>query len=378
MEKRLPALLCAVLTAAAVTACEGPQGPAGLPGEDGPVGPQGPAGAVCGDCHDASSELVAIQMQFDLSPHGFQQFELRGPDYAGGSCVACHTHEGFIAAATGETADFTAGVASMNCRTCHQIHSDPRGGSLAMTRTAPVTIMLTGETVDFSTGEPNVLDGSNLCAACHQGRIREPWPTEVADLSQMFEITSSHFGPHYSTQANVYASQIGIGFGSNLPTGIFGPHAEVGCAGCHMESPGVVPTPGGEGGHNFRPTVAVCNECHLTPDNFDFRGVASELRGTLEALGACLEAEGIVDIELVDGDGAVSHALAWVHGGQEIDFHPVPGTYPEPFVAAYVVWAALVDDGSWGVHQPDYALQLAGNTLAFMEENSAQCPVSVP
>ena len=45
------------------------------------------------------------------------------------------------------------------------------------------------------------------CAECHQGRISSPWPSATAPMSQTFRVTSSHFGPHYGTQANVLAAE---------------------------------------------------------------------------------------------------------------------------------------------------------------------------
>lgn len=373
MRRKLPLLLGATFLAFSVVACEGPAGPQGdrgPAGEVGPTGPTGPAGTnalnTCSDCHSSDATIVAIEQQFDMSPHGFGNFEVRGPDYAGGACAACHTSQGFVAAQTGEAADWTGGAASMNCRTCHEIHTTFEGDDYALTATDPVEIRLTGNTVDF----PGV--GGNLCTDCHQGRIAATWPSADAPMTQDFTITSSHFGPHYSPQANVYAGEIGQTFGTvSGENAFFGPHDEIGCTGCHMAlgHTGFTPTPSGPAGHSFQPTTVVCADCHDA--DFNYGGVQTEVSSTLVALGDCLEAEGIVEIHST----ALGNILA-DHGGlDDIEYHPVPGTYPEPFVAAYVVWAALLEDGSYGVHQPRYAPSLAANTLAFMEANSTLCPV---
>jgi hypothetical protein len=375
MKRRLPLLLAAALAALAVTACEGPDGPVGPRGAQGPegpagpTGPQGPAGNTCFDCHTENSTIVAIQQQFALSPHGPDQYELRGPDYAGGACVACHTHQGFVAAVTGTSPDWSAGVAPMSCRTCHRIHT---GEGFALENTDPIPFRITGQTVDVSG------DGStagNLCAMCHQGRAQGSWPSWLAPITQTFSITSSHYGVHYGTQGNVYTTVLEPSFEFGVTVdGTFGPHADVGCEGCHMgigvDEFNPAPTaPGGELGHTWEPATEVCATCHDA--DFNFGGVQDQVATDLTALGHCLEAEGVIDFP----GGVAAPDIAADHGGIDApEYHPVVGDHPEPFVAAYLVFNALIEDGSWGVHQPDYARDLARAALAYMQANSSLCP----
>ena len=281
---------------------------------------------------------------------------------------------GFIAAATGEEADFAGGVAAMNCRTCHQIHMDFEREDYALTTTAPVTLMITGETVDVSGDDT---PGSNLCAVCHQGRTRGGWPDWQAPVTQMFEITSAHYGVHSSPQVNVYASLLDPLFEFGVETsGSFGPHDALSCNGCHM-GVGVeglappAPTPDGELFHTWEAAEEVCAVCHL--GGFNYQGVQEQVAGTLERLGECLAAEGVIEFP----DPAVAHRIAWDHGAFDApEYHPVVGEHPEPFVAAYLAFNALVEDGSFGVHQPQFAPALAGAALDFMASNSDLCPVT--
>lgn len=385
MSRRLPLLAGVLIAIGAVAGCEGPEGPAGPAGPAGAPGPQGPPGADgigCADCHDASSALVAIEEQFMVSPHGFDQFELRGPDYAGGSCAACHSHQGFIAAVTGPDPDWSAGVASLNCRTCHRIHT---GEGFALTTTDPVTLRVTGETVDL-VGEEG--PGGNLCAECHQARQRD-WP----ELSQdSFTISSTHFGVHYGPQANVYTGLLAEAFEFDVPeTGVFGPHAELSCSGCHMglsvETLIQTPLPGGELHHTFNVSQEVCASCHGVPDEtadgfeFDYEGVQTEVSSLLADLGECLEAEGVIAIEEEELAALrMADDLAAIHGGElgDLEYDPVVGRYPSGYVAAYLAFNALVEDGSMGVHQPEYARSLASAALDYMEANSDLCPVADP
>lgn len=350
MRNKLPLLLGATLLAFSAMACEGPVGPQGDRGPAGEVGAPGEPGQnalnTCSDCHHSDATIVAIEQQFDLSAHGFGNFELRGPDYAGGSCVACHTHNGFVAAATGEPANWDGGVASMNCRTCHQVHTTFEGDDYALTKTDPVTLVLTGNTVDF----PSV--GGNLCSECHQGREVSPVASADAAVTTMFTIGSFRYGPHYGPQANIYAAELpdALEFGDAVPIAPFLPHSELGCADCHMEREHMIPSPGSAGGHNFDPTNATCNTCHITPADFDYNGLQTEVQGLMADLKVCLEAEGVL----------------------RADGYAVEGDHPEPYVAAFLVYKSFYYDGSDGVHQPRYATTMLGDALTFMQANSTQ------
>ncbi|MEJ2504616.1 MAG: cytochrome c3 family protein, partial [Gemmatimonadota bacterium] len=152
MRRKLPLLFGATFLAFAVAACEGPEGPAGPAGPQGPQGPAGEAGApgenalnTCSDCHSSDATIVAIEQQFESSPHGPANF---GRIESRVACAMCHSSQGFVAAATGEEPNFDGGVASINCRTCHQIHMDYVADDFALTTTDPVTLLLTGNTVD--------------------------------------------------------------------------------------------------------------------------------------------------------------------------------------------------------------------------------------
>jgi hypothetical protein len=372
-----------------VTACEGPegpvgpQGPQGPQGEQGPQGPEGPQGppgedaaAFCSDCHSSDATIVAIEQQMALSPHGFASFEVRPPSYAGGSCAACHTHQGFVASATDTEADYSGGVASMNCRTCHQIHTEFAADDYALTTTDPVMLMITGETVDVSGDDT---PGSNLCAECHQGRTRGGWPDWQAPVDQMFEITSSHYGVHSSPQVNVYTTKLDPLFEFGVDEDeVFGFHENLSCNGCHMglgiedfEMP--PPTPDGELGHTWEAAMEVCLVCHDADDfngDFNYEDVQAEVQAMLSNLGACLEAEGLIEFE---HDGAI---LA-DHGAYDApEYHPVTGMHPEPFVAAYLAYNAFVEDGSWGIHHPDYVMDVTEEAYNFMMANSDMCPVT--
>lgn len=372
MRRKLPLLFGATFLAFAVVACEGPEGPqgpagqAGATGPTGPAGPQGPTGPAgenaaetCSDCHTADPVIVAVEQQLDLSPHGFGNYAT----YSRSPCNTCHSSQGFVANATGTTADFSAGAASMNCRTCHQIHSSYAGADYALTTMDPVTLILTGNTIDYSGAD---VPGSNLCATCHQGRDEDAWPQWDAPVTNVFNIPSTHYDTHHGPQANIYAGELPADFTYGVAGGaFFSFHADPSCEGCHMGLGSTVGdvgmdgvTPGSTLFHNFRPDEDICNTCHvsdLVDEGFNHNDVRATVDAGVVALGACLAAEGVVIVD--PGDG---HA-----------FHAVVGDHPEPYVAAYLIATTLEEDGSWGAHNPPYVQQLLHQARTAMAANSA-------
>lgn len=335
-------------------ACEGPQGPAGL---DGPPGPEGPAGqdaSACTDCHTSDATLVAIEQQMALSPHGVGNFELRGPSYAGGSCIACHTSQGYVAAVTGGTADFTGGVASMNCRTCHQIHTTMQANDFALTTTSPFELRIGQTTVDYGAG--------NLCANCHQGRTPDFIP-EVGAGGQS-EIPA-RYGVHRGPQANVFAAGPGLPAfpgSQSLPTEPISSHVTfagteaLGCVGCHMQTPVGFD---GVGGHTWDAATAggtihndgTCDACHADVVGA-YADLTAEVEPLLADLEACLFAEGVVDA----GGSAITGA-----------------TVDNDLLAAFLVWQTLTADGSRGAHHPAYVPAILTNTNEYLDANYPAC-----
>ena len=377
MRKKLPLLFGAAFFALALGACEGaegPAGPAGPQGEQGPAGPPGPAVNMCSDCHHSDATILAVELQVAESPHGedFRFYENRSP------CSACHSHNGFTLWADGSdigpiptSAEFAELEfwAPINCRTCHQIHESFTGVDFALTAIEDVDILLTGNTVDFTaTSDEGVTLEGNLCASCHQARIGDPWPDGSAALTTMFDITSSRFGPHYGTQANVLAGELGqVEIPGTFPiaSSPMDHMAERSCTGCHFRYDAETMELDSE--HTFEPAVSVCQDCHATAINFNYRGIADEVETYLEEIAYCMVAVGVAEF-------ADPAAPSWE------DLEVVTGTHPEPYAAAWVNWEAFHADGSHGVHNPDYARTVLGNTLELLESQDATCatPPVVP
>lgn len=335
----------------AMMGCEGDAGPQGPEGPQGEQGPAGPAGEnalnTCSDCHTGDVGLLAIQTQFNDGAHAETVYWPRG-----GSCSACHNHNGFTATAVegGEIpAEGFNDTVPVNCRTCHQVHNDYDGEDYALTTTAPVTLQ-NGSTYDNGTG--------NLCVNCHQSRPINPLP-EIGGDPVTF--TSFRYGPHYGAQGNIAAYDAPFEFAGSVAYPTTGTHAAQSCNACHMID--ATAEYGLDayvtGGHTWRlawddegedvEAIEACTQCHTSATSFDFLGGQSGVQAQLDQLAGLLDStgEGILD---------------------ENNFpYAVPGTYDADVAAAFLNWKFVYHDGSRGTHNPAYVSALLTNTIEAME-----------
>jgi hypothetical protein len=314
----------AVLALAACAGQPGPTGPAGPQGEQGPPGPAASASDLsCTDCHDDSTRLFAAHQEWELSGHFTGDAYERGTST---SCAGCHSSEGFsarIAAGLDPTEVEEAPLVSSkpNCRTCHQIHTTYTGADFALESTDPVTLFVSGETFDGGDG--------NLCANCHQPRHEFP----AADADGNVEV-GAHWGPHLGVQSITL-----LGIGGAGVEGTAAPHAslvENTCVDCHM----------GDGrNHSMEPAVAACTKCHSDATSLDIEGKQTEFDALAAQVLTALEDKGM-----------------WADG------EAVEGTYPEAEAAA--LWNYIyiaVEDGSHGVHNFDFAMDLLQSALDALQ-----------
>jgi len=321
-------------------ACEGPAGPAGADGADGADGIDGYNGVdgnvTCLGCH-ATENFEMKRAEFARSSHSVGEVDEGRADWSG-SCVQCHTSEGFIEYATNGTTmgGLVGGDNQFVCKTCHDIHQTFEAQDFALRLTTAVSVV---DGSDFLLKGTNFLDvqgNSNLCANCHQARVAEP---NIASPGTTFEITSTHYGPHHGAQANTVA---GVGFAEvagsmAYPAEGSSFHIAASCTGCHMY----------DGNHDFTPQLAACNECHTTID-FNYGGVQDDISDLLDELRDALIAAGVVAGDDVDG------------------YHPVVGTYPMAQAQAFFNWIGLTEDRSLGVHNPKYVEALLQNSIDSM------------
>jgi len=332
LEKKLRkygAFLLALGLLATIIIVAGCQGPAGAQGVAGPAGPAGSAGSVatdeCSDCHNDTTLVKARQVQWANSLHGAgYTFERNGAD-----CAICHTSEGFterLETGSVEIAGDIENPSPVNCRTCHEVHTTFTEDDWALSVTGPVTLELTGDTIDLGKG--------NLCASCHQPR----WSYDIPEAGGSdVEITSTRFGPHHGPQSTMLAGLAGYGDYNGSTT-----HYDMvadGCVTCHMadaygkQAGGHTMTMEYEYHGNEVASTAGCESCHGEIEDFDIDGSVTEVEALTEELKALLTAQGLID-----------------EGGSGIT-----GTFTSEEAGALWNYKTVTEDRSKGVHNPAYA-----------------------
>ncbi len=335
-------LVCTFLAASCVK--EGPMGPAGADGKDGVDGTNGTDGtAVCSACHNNNQLIFAIENQYVESGHATL------PDFerSTGECAICHTSQGFIGNLNG-TYNYSAPGAEIknpspqNCYTCHNIHKTFTSADLALTVSGTITLRNTTKTKNFGKAD--------VCATCHQGRTVANFPTNVATPITV----GSRYGVHHGPQANVLA---GVGFGLfEVGSGLVNSaHAGMqdACVTCHMGDAFGTQA----GGHTLWLTYEYheaetlndkgCKStaCHPSGENMLnlVEDTQTEIKVLLAELKTKLDAAGITS------SGSDSNKS---------------GSFPGKVAGSYLTYMALVEDKSFGVHNPKYVKQLLENLIA--------------
>lgn len=320
-----------------LTSCvkEGPMGLAGADGKDGVDGIDGASGtASCLACHN-SSKKGAVANQFSISDH------LKGTAINSGGlragCTTCHSHEGFVASmdmgVKSLAADLTRSSA-FKCETCHTSHQTfdfaADGPDYALRTVAPVELFMNTSVV-LDMGK-----SSNLCVECHQPRAVAPTP----DGSGNFQVTSSHYGPHYGPQSVVVEGVWGyhyVGGTTAYPGRASHAHRKnASCSSCHMHA-----ASGTNGGHSWSVGVESCKSCHSDANTLDYKGIKTEVAGLMTTLKTKLTEK-----------GALNAAGS-----------PVAGSYPIAVAGALFNYRLIYGDHSNGIHNPTYTKALLKNSI---------------
>jgi hypothetical protein len=341
--KKVLVLAAVMITAAFVfTACAGP---AGAAGPAGPAGPQGAAGEApkasdlsCTQCHNNTTLLDGKIYAWEGSRHG--PAGLAWEEEAGNqSCAGCHEGSSFIdrIAAGQSFADYASAkditlpdATPQTCRTCHQIHTTYTKDDLALRTTAPVAMVISGQTFDKGMG--------NLCVNCHQARRYMPnfasKDASGAAIAGSYDVTV-RFNPHLSNQSDM---MLGVGGGGTV-TGSPSAHYTMttdACVTCHL---------GDSANHTFDATVSSCVACHADAKNTDINGAVTAIQAKYDALKAAL-----IEAKQLDENGS---PIA-TKGVEEAKAFPL------------WVYGYITEDGSMGVHNPKFANDLLDAALAAL------------
>lgn len=357
---------------------EGPAGPAGTDGTNGTNGADGTDGtdgtAGCVQCHDADQTIVVQQFQWEESAHAAGNALARS---SSASCSPCHSVQGFFISDGNNplTEDDWKGVNDpvvLNCYTCHPIHTTYTKADVEVVNfpDQPNWAVTYGKPVDMDLGK------GNLCAHCHQSRTRTP-VVDMNDLGLIYTGISTHYGPHYSSQANTMGGFGAYEFpGSTNYSDNYHLGADNGCVSCHMG----FSTAAQRGGHTWHLDAEddlelVCKQCHS--DGADapgkYESYYHEYFATIDhdgehptvnttsyysMLGDALTTHGVYT-KVVDSVGGYPEA---VHYNINRDIE-INGT----LTAAMFNHRFLYQDHSHGMHNPWYAKALLKNSLEAVE-----------
>ena len=321
-------LICVV---AVFLGCEGEQGPTGPAGADGT--------ALCGTCHDVSTSVLAKQMQTATSGHGTGTSYLRGTS---ARCALCHSSEGFSMMVAGEEVTGIDAPTRQNCRTCHPIHKNYNSTDYALATTEPVELtgsMYTGGvTIDMGKG--------NLCANCHQTRLRGYEEDGlVVGSDAEFEIPG-HYSLHHGVQANFLTGNGAFEVAGSLEytnsyhaTGV-----EDGCVTCHVH----------EGNHTFEASEESCSTAACHGESFDSDVKWDDVQDEFAALMTELEVTLVANSLLVsDGDGGYEPNEEFVTTANK--------------AGALLNYMGMLDDGSGGLHNTKYQRAMLQNSIELFD-----------
>jgi hypothetical protein len=341
-------------------------------------------GVQCENCHSAGSEhpsvdFKSVEVSLDASLCGQCHTDEHHPTYdewqssahAGvveeaalrSSCAKCHNglHSGEYLddpdAFQNPSSNPTTS-APVVCAVCHDPHGNDNPGSL---RDASVmAAALPNGRVIESAG------AGRLCMACHNGRRTD---TDVENQIR----NGGRLGPHHSVQGDMLAGVNAYEKVDSTFAWASSKHILVqdACVTCHTHAhegdlPNDIPN---FTGHDFRPQIEACRECHgqglasfrdvIAKQDFDgdgtTEGVQDEVEGLMEQLR-----ETIIEASLTPED-----SLALVQ-----DFE---GKLPDTTVTtqdqrkAGYNYLYVEFDGSKGVHNTTYAIQLLQRSMLFLD-----------
>jgi len=332
----------------------------------------GSNGYGCGLCHEGSRHgAFESWMQ-----SGHATFAVYGDDWVtpeykvtGTSCIPCHNGEWYVAIQIrGEDppaenlTEIDEAATRISCAVCHDPHSDQYDDQLRVDSEADVVIPFDDTAVSGGVG--------NICITCHDGRrTRDNYDSHMTS-------GSSHFGPHHNAQGPMLYGIMGADLGNPAAAVDYDtdhPHMtwnEDSCVTCHMyrrdyidsENPALW-------GHEFEPEYEACVACHtnFAGDEEGFWLWVEDYEAEVDALlQAFVDAWPAEWKDVSDPENPVL---------ENRDTDPPTNVGPardDPVGNAYraALWNYLmvVDDGSHGIHNPEFTRSLLEEATASVIE----------
>lgn len=308
--------------------------------------------SVCQECH--GSDHTTFWADWAGSGHGTVT-----SGYPGGSnpsCTRCHSGNGFIDFASGDTpTTYTDDLIDINCVACHDPHN---ATSLHQIRKADSATLPDGTVV--TTGGLGI-----LCQNCHTGRRSDE------DIAEQVTLGDGHFGSHHGNQGSMLHQAVVVK--DVAPAGFVWSNSnhrliEDSCATCHLQGEEDVKT-----GHAFEPSVEACEPCHGVIADFDdiiakndydgdgmVDGVQTEVHGLIDVLFDGLMATGIDTTGYTDDDdyATLLHAAGAPADSVSVWAGLTAGLTPQMVRESAFNLSAVLYDHSYGIHNFAFIVQL--------------------
>lgn len=283
---------------------------------------------------DQQDQISLIQEEWSNSAHATvtDAGDPNSPATRDG-CITCHDGRAFAQQIVSAADLDTSEPVAQDCDTCHSDYGKE---------------VWEAGLVNLPSGE--VRDGGGaLCMSCHNARNVPDPATKTA--------------PHPSTEADILMGTNGYHVeGKNYSNS---PHTSVKdtCFSCHTADLG-----GGYASHTFEADLKTCVSCHQGIDTFNMKakedydgngqveGFQDEVAGLQELLKETIE-EG-----LDGGSFAISRgAIVFTKGEEEITDVPA-----DLYHAAWNYFLT-VNDGTKGLHNPEYVVQLLQQSILMLD-----------
>ncbi len=264
-----------------------------------------------------------------------------------GNCIRCHDGQGFVNFTKGQTTNTTGMQQSqqlnITCAACHDPHGNNNEFSL---RNVPAGSDTLGNGYHYTLGGEG-----QICMNCHKARVN--------NAALVLTNTNSHWGPHHSTQTDVFLGQNAADFGSPFISGYHRFALLNACVDCHMVATtdtGTV-TRDKVGGHSWNlhygdyDHTTACIPCHGERDSF-------------ESFEATFDYDGDGTIEsLRDEISGLERVLSFYLPPVGIDSIDYAQITTLNLKKAYYNYQLISYDGSGGMHNAKFAIDVLTKSI---------------
>lgn len=307
----------------------------------------------CMQCHDEPWRHNKVS-EWENSGHSEVPWTgsfAQGPSSQNNSlsnCIRCHDGNGFVNFTKDRTTNTTdmieADLEMIGCAACHDPHGNDNEFSLRDTPAGSDTL---------ANGMQYTIGGKGmLCMNCHKGRRNSNQYT-------LDPPSSSHWGPHHSTQTDMFLGENAAEFGTPFSSGTHYNSVSDACVTCHMVATTDTGTVNRDkvGGHSFNLYneetgyyhTTACANCHGTITSWD------DFQAFMD-----YDVDGTVESVPQEIDGLLKSLRTWLPpvGIDSIDYNLVAATGDVNFYKAYYNYQFVEYDGSHGMHNSKYAISV--------------------